>query len=316
MYIYNNIVYIDKIYISIKITLKKEMNINKKEIKEQKILLIGILTTFILLTLVFSGCMQSETPQGLAIVVVGRDSASGTREFFWEHVMKKENFTSNMLEKNSNGAVYQTVSSTKGAIGYIGLGYLDENVKALKIEGIEPTVANVIAGTYPISRALNMFTNGEPTMVALEFLKYLNSDEGQAIVEEEGFVPKTSTGPYVKVQGLTGSITIVGSTTVLPIAQLAAEEFNKLYGTNLVAVSGGGSSVGIQSVGEGSATIGMASRELKTSEISSYPNLVKHIVCNDGIAIIVHPDNNYVNDLTLEQLKDIYKGTYTNWDQL
>jgi phosphate transport system substrate-binding protein len=230
--------------------------------------------------------------------------------------MKKTNFTSNMLEKNSNGAVYQTVSSTEGAIGYIGLGYLDEGVKAIKINGIDATVANVIAGTYPISRALNMFTKGEPTGIALEFLKYLDSTEGQTIVEDEGFVPKTASGAYVKVQGLTGSITVVGSTTVLPIAQLAAEAFNTLYGSNLVAVSGGGSSVGVQSVGEGSANIGMASRELKTTEIDSYPDLIKHIVCNDGIAVVVHPDNSYVEDLTLEEVKAIYDGTYTNWNEL
>jgi phosphate transport system substrate-binding protein len=221
-----------------------------------------------------------------------------------------------MLEKNSNGAIYQTVSSTKGAVGYVGLGYLDEDVKAVKINGIDATVANVIAGTYPISRALNMYTNGEPTGIALEYFKYLDSTEGQAIVEDEGFVPKTATGPYTKVEALTGSITVVGSTTVLPIAQLAAEDFNALYDENLVAVSGGGSSVGVQSIGEGLATIGMASRELKSSEITSYPNIVKHIVCNDGIAVIVHPDNTYVQDLTLEDVKAIYEGTYTNWDEL
>jgi len=280
-------------------------------------LVIGILVAIMLIAIFFSGCtQQTDTSQGLTIVVVGRDSASGTREFFWEHVMGKTNFTQNMLEKNSNGGVYQTVSSTEGAIGYIGLGYLDENVKAIKINGIEATVANVIAGTYPISRALNMFTNGNATGIADEFLKYIDSDEGQAIVDEEGFVPKTATGPYVKVDGLTGSITIVGSTTVLPIAQLAAEAFNELYGSDLVAVSGGGSSVGVQSVGEGSAAIGMASRELKSSEITSYPNLVKRIVCNDGIAVVVHPDNTYVEDLTLQQVKAIYNATYTNWDQI
>lgn len=265
----------------------------------------------------FSGCTQTnDSIQGLTIVVVGRDSASGTREFFWEHVMKKGNFTDTMLEKNSNGAVHQTISTTKGAIGYVGLGYLDEEVKAVKINGINATIANVVAGTYPISRALNMFTNGEPTGVALEFFKYLDSTEGQTIVEDEGFVPKTATGAYTKVDGLTGSITVVGSTTVLPIAQLAAEAFNALYEENLVAVSGGGSSVGVQSVGEGSATIGMASRELKSSETTSYPNLVKHIVCNDGIAIIVNPNNTYVDNLTLDQVKGIYNGTYTKWDQL
>jgi len=287
-----------------------------KKTKKEGLLLISILTILMLTVTLFSGCTQTNPEQGLVIVVVGRDSASGTREFFWEHVMEKGNFTATMLEKNSNGAIYQTVSSTEGAIGYVGLGYLDEEVKAVKINGVEATVANVIAGTYPISRSLNMFTNGEPTGIAVEFLRYLDSTEGQTIVEEEGFVPKTATGPYVKVDGLSGSITVVGSTTVLPIAQLAAEAFNMLYGTSLVAVSGGGSSVGVQSAGEESAAIGMASRELKSSEIASYPTLVKHIICNDGIAVIVHPDNTYVQDLTLEEIKAIYEGTYTNWDEL
>lgn len=293
----------------IKIVKEKNKKIRNK-------LALSIVITPVLLLTMFSGCTQTEQPQGLTIVVVGRDSASGTREFFWEHVMNKGNFTATMLEKNSNGAVHQTVSSTEGAIGYIGLGYLDENVKAVKINGIDATIANVVAGTYPISRALNMFTKGEPTGIALEFLKYLDSTEGQTIVEDEGFVPKTATGPYVKVEGLTGSIKIVGSTTVLPIAQLAAEAFNELYGADLVAISGGGSSVGVQSVGEGSADIGMASRELKSSETTSYPTLLKHIVCNDGIAVVVHPDNTFVQDLTLEQVKAIYEGTYTNWNEL
>jgi len=316
MPIYNTIVYGDKIYITIETSLDWVICINKKMKNKKIMLLVSLVITCTLVILMFSGCTQPNTSQGLPIVVVGRDSASGTREFFWEHVMGKENFTETMLDKNSNGAVHQTVSSTEGAIGYVGLGYLDENVKALKINGIQPTIANVVAETYPISRSLNMFTNGEPTGIAEEFLIYLDSNEGQAIVEEEGFVPKTVTGPYVKVEGLTGSITVVGSTTVLPIAQLAAEAFNALYGTNLVAVSGGGSSVGVQSVAQGSAQIGMASRELKTSETTAYPNLVKHVVCTDGIAVIVHPDNTYVEDLTLEEVKAIYSGTYTNWDQL
>lgn len=290
------------------------MNTINKKANHGKKLTTGLVATLLLLVITLSGC--TETTEGLPIVVVGRDSASGTREFFWEHVMEKGTFTAIMLEKNSNGAVYQTVSSTEGAIGYVGLGYLDDGVKAVTINGIEPTIANVIAGTYPISRSLNMYTNGEPTGIALQFLKYLDSEEGQIIVADEGFVPKTATEPYVKVEGLTGSITVVGSTTVLPVAQLAAEAFNALYGSSLVAVSGGGSSVGVQSVGEGTAAIGMASRELKSSEIASYPTLVKHIVCNDGIAVIIHPDNSYVSDLTLEEVKAIYEGTYTNWDEL
>ena len=289
---------------------------NKKNNKKTgKLMLVTILTVCIIAT-VFSGCVEEKNDKDLAIVVVGRDSASGTREFFYEHVMNKEDFVDTMLEKNSNGAVHQTVSQTEESIGFVGLGYIDDAVKALKVNGVEATIANVKDGSYPIARNLNMFTKGEPTGIALEYLKYIDSNEGQTIVSDEGFVTKTGTGPYTKTEGLSGTITIVGSTTVLPIAEKAAEEFNKLYSGVTVTVSGGGSSVGIQSVGEGSADIGMASREIKSSEETTYPDLVKHIVCNDGIAIIVHPTNLFVDDLTVTQIKEIYQGIYTNWNQL
>jgi len=129
------------------------------------------------------------------IVVVGRDSASGTREFFYEHVMGKENFVSTMLEKNSNGAVHLTVTTTPGAIGYVGLGYVDNDVKSISILNkdesiyIAPTVQNVLDGKYTISRNLNMFTNGEATGPVKDFIDYIQSNEGQEIVEEQGFVP-------------------------------------------------------------------------------------------------------------------------------
>jgi phosphate transport system substrate-binding protein len=129
----------------------------------------------------------------MEIVVIGRDSASGTREFFWTEVMDKEDFVATMLEKNSNGAVKQTVSQTPGAIGYVGLGYIDETVKAVKVrEGsreIEPTVENVKNGSYPISRSLYLLVKGEPTGLAKDFIDFILSEEGQRIVEEEGFVP-------------------------------------------------------------------------------------------------------------------------------
>jgi phosphate transport system substrate-binding protein len=150
----------------------------------------------------------------------------------------------------------------------------------------------------------------------LEFLNYLDSDEGQAIVAEEGFVPKQGTGPYAKVEGLSGEVKISGSTTVLPIAGLALEEFKKIYPNVIITVSGGGSSVGITDVGNDNVHIGMASREIKSSEKQQYPGLVGHVVCSDGIAIIVHPKNDYLNDLTVQQIKDIYLGTYTNWKEL
>jgi phosphate transport system substrate-binding protein len=127
------------------------------------------------------------------IVVIGRDSASGTREFFFDEVMDKEDFVSTMLEMNSNGAVKQQVSQTPGAIGYVGLGYVDNTVNAVKVNDggkmVQPTVNNVINGDYPIARSLNMFTMGQPKGLAKNYINFILSSEGQKLVEDEGFVP-------------------------------------------------------------------------------------------------------------------------------
>lgn len=127
------------------------------------------------------------------IVVVGRDSASGTREFFYESVMKKEDFVPTQLEKNSNGAVKQTIVQTPGAIGYVGLGYIDADVKAVPIivngQPVEPTIENVVAKTYPISRPLLMITQGAPSGLAKDYIDFILSPAGQQIISDEGFVP-------------------------------------------------------------------------------------------------------------------------------
>jgi phosphate transport system substrate-binding protein len=127
------------------------------------------------------------------IVVVGRDSASGTRTFFSEAVMNKENFTATQLEKNSNGAIQQTITQTPGAIGYVGLGYVDQTVKAVPVivngTPVQATVGTVIAKTYPISRPLLMITQGPPAGLARDYIDFILSPTGQKIVTEEGFVP-------------------------------------------------------------------------------------------------------------------------------
>jgi phosphate transport system substrate-binding protein len=127
-----------------------------------------------------------------AIVVVGRDSASGTRTYFFEDVMKKENFTQKQEEFNSNGGVQQKIAQTPGAIGYVGLAYTD-GVKEVMINVngslVEPTLENILAKKYPISRPLYMLTKGEPTGLAQEYINFILSPDGQKIVEEAGLVP-------------------------------------------------------------------------------------------------------------------------------
>lgn len=123
------------------------------------------------------------------IVVVIREEGSGTRETFEKKVMKGEECTGDALQKPSNGAVKATVATNENAIGYIGLGYVDASVKALRINGVAPTKDTARSGEYPISRKLYMITKGEPKGAVKEFLEFMLSAEGQKIVEEQGFVP-------------------------------------------------------------------------------------------------------------------------------
>jgi len=122
------------------------------------------------------------------IVVVSRDVASGTYECFSKLVLKRERVRPDALLQASNAAVASTIKRTKGAIGYVGLGYLSSEVKALTIDGVVPSVETVLKGTYPISRPLFMYTNGKPKGLAKDFIDFVLSEEGQRIVKKQGFV--------------------------------------------------------------------------------------------------------------------------------
>jgi phosphate transport system substrate-binding protein len=126
------------------------------------------------------------------IVIIGRDSASGTRSYFDETVLLKSTPTKNMLEKNSNGAVTQTITQTPGSIGYISIGFINNNVKALPIQYndkiISPTIDNTKTKSYPISRDLYLITNGKPNKEIQNFIDYILGPEGQKIATNEGYI--------------------------------------------------------------------------------------------------------------------------------
>ena len=121
-------------------------------------------------------------------MVGSRESSSGTFEAFNKIILKKERVTPASLLQAANAGVLQTVAQSEGAIGYVGIGYLDKRIKALKVEGVYPTVQTVLDGTYPISRPLFMYTSGKPKGLSARFLDFVLSPKGQKIVEEEGFV--------------------------------------------------------------------------------------------------------------------------------
>lgn len=124
------------------------------------------------------------------IVVISRDTSSGTYEVWEEKVMKKERVYPGALLQASNGAIVQAISKNKNALGYLGIGYVDKSVKALSVNGIAGNETTTLNGTYPISRPLFMFTRGWPTGDALKFINYvLQPQKGQKFVQEAGFVP-------------------------------------------------------------------------------------------------------------------------------
>lgn len=141
---------------------------------------------------IYSGKINNWKEVGgkdVKIVVVSRDTASGTYGSFHELVLKDEKLRGDALLLASNKAVAEAVAQTEGAIGYIGLGYVTDKVKTLEIEGVKPTMETVVNGTYKLSRPLFLYTNGEPKGAVKDFIDFILSPQGQKIVKDEGFVP-------------------------------------------------------------------------------------------------------------------------------
>ena len=187
--------------------LKKEEKEKYPELKEHQIAIDGIAIithrsnpipslTLEQVKAIYNGNISNWKEVGgsdAAIVVIGRDSASGTREFFHAKVMNMEDFVQKQFEKNSNGAVKQSVEQTPAAIGYVSLGYIDESVNAIPIlvdgKPIVPSVETVKNKSYPIARPLNFLTNGERFGIIGDFIAFIDSPKGHQIVTLEGFVP-------------------------------------------------------------------------------------------------------------------------------
>ncbi|MBW2674648.1 MAG: phosphate ABC transporter substrate-binding protein [Deltaproteobacteria bacterium] len=144
------------------------------------------------LSLIYQGKIRNWKELGgkdLKIVVVSRDTSSGTYEVWEEKILHKAKVTPRAQLQASNGAIIQTISRNKYAIGYIGLGYLNTSVKALTVDGTEATVATALSGVYPVARPLFMYTNGQPTGTVSDFINFVVSKDGQELVKKEGFVP-------------------------------------------------------------------------------------------------------------------------------
>lgn len=250
------------------------------------------------------------------ISVVSREEGSGTRGAFVElvKVEDKDGNDATSVEaviQNNTEAVMTTVAGEKSAIGYISLGSLNDTVKALKIDDVEATAENVSNGSYKISRPFNIVTKEEPTGAEADFIGFILSEEGQKIVEEEGYVKSPEAKDYTPDESASGSIAIAGSSSVTPVMEKLVEAYKNVNANVKIQVNMSDSTTGVQSVKDGIAQIGMASRELKDSE----KDLNKVVIAMDGIAVIVNKDNS-LDSISMDNLKSVYLGEIENWEDV
>ena len=256
------------------------------------------------------------------ITVISREDGSGTRGAFIELTgVEEKNADGKKVDKtidtaettNSTSVMITTVQGNKAAIGYISLGSLDKSkVKALKVDGAEAATDNVKSGEYKVSRPFNIATKGDATGVASDFIKFILSADGQAVVEKNGYISEGNTGAY-KASGQKGKITIGGSSSVTPVMEKLKEAYVKLNPDVTIDVQQNDSSSGMKGAIDGIYDIGMASRDVKDSEKEAGLTSIK--IALDGIAVIVNKDNT-LDAITSEQIKNIYTGSLTKWSEI
>ena len=294
--------------------------------------------------LAFSAVTPVLAQEG-SIGVVSREDGSGTRGAFIEIVGVVDEDDNDMTTldaviQNSTNGVMQTVAGDSQAIGYISLGSVNDSIKVVPIDGVEASAENVTNGTYPIARPFNVAwsNEGDLSEVAADFLTFIHSADGQAIVEEEGYVQVTPKAdeeaateeesteesseeaaseeavelPAYEAAGLEGTVEVVGSTSVTPVMEKLAEAYSALNEGVTINITSNGSSAGMEAAMNGTADLGMASRELDEEEQAA---LNFDAIAIDGIAVIAHPENP-ISGLTLENVKQIFLGEVTEWEEV
>lgn len=291
----------------------------------KKILSLGLAALMTVFALAGCGADSNDGGTGTgrdAISVLTREEGSGTRGAFIELLgIEEKNADGKKVDKtidtaettNSTSVMITTVQGNKAAIGYISLGSLDKSkVKALKVDGAEAAADNVKSGEYKVSRPFNIATKGDTTGVASDFIKFILSADGQAVVEKNGYISDGNTGAY-KASGQKGKITIGGSSSVTPVMEKLKEAYVKVNPDVTIDVQQNDSSSGMKGAIDGIYDIGMASRDVKDSEKEAGLNTIK--IALDGIAVIVNKDNT-LDAITSEQIKNIYTGSLTKWSEI
>ena len=290
----------------------------------KKFISFALIAAMAVTTLVGCGNKGAKADGGssdAAITVMSREDGSGTRGAFIELFgveekdadgNKVDNTTEAAKITNSTSVMLGTVEKDVNAIGYISLGSLNDTVKAVKIDGAEATAENIENGSYKVVRPFNIATTAEVSDAAADFISFIMSKEGQQVITDNGYI---SVGDEAEYQGtdVEGKVVVAGSSSVTPVMEKLAEAYKAVNDKVDVEVQQSDSTTGMQSAIDGLCDIGMASRDLKDSETEA--GLTATVIAKDGIAVIVNNDAG-IDELTSEQVKDIYTGNITTWEEL
>lgn len=253
-----------------------------------------------------------------AITVLSREDGSGTRGAFIELFgieskndagEKVDNTTEDAEITNSTSVMMTTIAGNKGAIGYVSLGSLNDTVKAVAIDGADATVDAIKAGEYKVARPFNIAVKDGLSDAASDFIKFIMSEDGQKVVEDNGYISQGNEGAYTAT-GLKGKVVVAGSSSVTPVMEKLKEAYAAVNPDVEIEVQQSDSTTGMTSAIEGVCDIGMASRDLKDSELEA--GLTPTVIAMDGIAVVVNNESP-VSELTSENVKDIFTGDITDW---
>ena len=295
---------------------------------------ISIAVAMLLFAVVIVGCAATPTPshstaapQGdtpetpavntAAITVISREDGSGTRGAFVElfGVLDSDKVDQTVVTAeitNSTSVMMTSVSGDPNAIGYISLGSLNSTVKAAKIDNADASVENINNGSYGIARPFNIAIRANVSELAQDFVEYILSADGQDIVEANGYIRVADTGAYSGLKP-SGKITVSGSSSVYPVMEKLVEAYQITNSAADIELQMSDSSTGMKNALDGICDIGMASRDLKDSEIDG--GLQEITIAMDGIAIIVNNGSTF-DSFTKEQVRQIFTGEVKKWAEL
>ena len=255
------------------------------------------------------------------VTIVSREDGSGTRGAFIELFgieekqddgTKVDMTTTDAQITNNTSVMLTTVADNEYAIGYVSLGSLNDSVKALKIDGAEATAENIENGSYKVSRPFNIAVKKDlNNKVAKDFMSFIMSTEGQKVVADEKYIAVADVQDYAGTKP-SGSCVVGGSSSVSPLMEKLIEAYKAVNPNASIELQTSDSTTGMTSTIEGSYDIGMASRELKEEEAAE---LEPTVIATDGIAVVVN-NANPLDELSADQVKDIYVGNVSTWDEI